>query len=299
MSRVVVFGGTGFIGSCLCDFFASLGHEVIALGRTKARIRTDKIKFSAINFENPETWKSLLQKDDYVCFLISLNLPNCSEKTDEEKNAVLMMDELLKECISKKIKNFLYLSSGGSIYGNADKAFIETDTPHPVSPYGKLKLAFENLLKKYNSDFKLPVVIARPSNIYGESQGTELSVGVITSFYNRIFKNVPIDIFGDLSICKDYLHVDDLVPTLAKMVLENKSGVYNLGHGSTYSLTEVILMIEKLLNKKAEYRFHPFRATDVHHYSLDCKKARLELDFCPAISLEQGVERYFSIANKS
>jgi UDP-glucose 4-epimerase len=293
VSRVVVFGGTGFIGSALCTHLASLGHEILALGRHTPSVLPANVCFKRIEFESPETWNFLISEGDYVCHLISTNLPNSSEKAGEEEKALKLMEELLKVCVSKKIKNFLFLSSGGSIYGQANKVFREDDELHPISPYGKLKLHLESTLRHYQEYHELPLVIARPSNVYGESQNPAQSFGVITNFYNRISKNMPIEIFGDLSICKDYLHVSDLVPVLGQMCLGNKKGIFNLGYGTTHTLQDVISIIEAILDKKAVCKFYPFRITDIHHYSLNSHKAFEELNFNPIIDLETGIMRYY------
>ncbi|MDO9182601.1 MAG: NAD-dependent epimerase/dehydratase family protein, partial [Bacteriovorax sp.] len=225
MSRIVVFGGSGFIGSRICLLLASQGHEVLCLGR------------SSVDFHDSKTWKNLIHEGDYVIDLVSLYLSKNSQQITEEVH-LFALDELARECLSKKIKNFLYLSSGGSVYGRGEKAFSESYEAKPVSPYGLLKLQSERLLITYQERFDLPLSIARPSNIYGETQSKTSSAGVITNFYNRIASNIALDIYGDLEIRKDYLHVDDLVWGLSSLCMKNKMGIYNFGFGETHTLLE-------------------------------------------------------------
>lgn len=289
---MVVFGGTGFIGSSLCLLFSKQGYNVVCLGRTNPFTGSDKIKFHSIDFHNTTTWEKLIEEGDYVCNLIALHISKDVKGISDEIH-LSAIEKLIEQCLTKKVKNLLYLSSGGSIYGRGNMAFSEIDVPAPVSPYGFLKLKSEKLLITSQERFGLPLSIARPSNIYGESQSAIGSVGVITNFYHRIARHIPLDIYGDLEIRKDYLHVEDLVKGLSSICIGHKTGIYNLGFGQTHTLGEIIYKIELLLQKKASLNFHPLKDSDIHSYALNCNKARIELGFNPSINLDAGINRYY------
>lgn len=292
MKRIVVFGGTGFIGSKLCLYLADKGFKVICLGRTKPSVLDHRIEFHKIDFHVSSTWNDLLLENDYVFNLIALHVAKEASLVTEESHFAAIND-LAVECLAKKVRGLLYLSSGGAIYGNGNIAFSEMDMPNPISHYGIIKYKVENIFKKYQEEYQLPLSIVRPSNIYGESQNLITSFGVVTNFYNRIANNLTIEIYGDLSICKDYLHVDDLVPELSHICLEGKLGIFNLGFGKSYTLKEIIQKIEAQLSKVASCKFHPLKENDVHSYSLDCTKARVELGFNPLVDLDEGINRYY------
>jgi UDP-glucose 4-epimerase len=277
MKRVVVFGGAGFIGNKLCALLSAQGHTVICLGRDR------------IDFYDPQSWIKYIEDGDYVVNLVTLHLSKKSQGITEEIY-FKALEALAQVCLDKKIKNLLYLSSGGSVYGRSNKPFTETDIPNPVSPYGILKLKSEQLLISYQEKFGLPLSIARPSNIYGETD----KVGVISNFFTKISTGINLEIYGDLEISKDYLHVDDLVQGLNLILTQNKTGIYNFGYGENHTLQEIIQIIEKLLNKKSTQAFYPLSATDIHTYALDCTKARDELGFKPTIDLEAGIKRYLT-----
>ncbi len=292
MSRVLIWGGSGFIGQELALEFARKGEEVISLGRESIGAIHSKVSHHVIDFDNKNTWKGYIEKNDKICFLIPFHMPNKAEVESAEKKHLDMIRNLIIECVEKKIDHFLFVSSGGAIYGVGDHPFTEEDLPNPVSSYGKLKLKIETMLNEYGDKYGLSYSVARPSNVYGEKQNPLVSFGAITTFFYRISNGLPIDIFGDLGICKDYLNVKDLAPALVKMVLEKKQGVYNLGFGQTYTLGEIVERIEKILGKKAQINFHKGNTTDIRNYRLNCTKAQRELDFHPQITLEDGIKLY-------
>jgi UDP-glucose 4-epimerase len=272
MKRVVVFGSSGFIGSELTSLLKNLGHEVVALGRKASE---------AIDFLRPESWEKFIKKNDHVVFLIA-------PAAGEEEKHIEAFNYLLNVCTKKEIRHFLYISSGGSIYGNNKAPSKETDNLHPHSPYGRLKKQSEDIL----NDQHFPFAIARPSNIYGERQNPNRRFGAITTFYHQIKNNIPLNIYGNLSITKDYLHVEDLVEALCILLLEEKKGIYNLGFGTSHSLKEIISSIEEVTGNVAQIQFFPMASTDIPFYQLDCSKAKKELNWEAKINIKEGILRY-------
>ena len=287
MKRVVIFGGTGLIGNRLSQYMSIQGHDVCALGRSE--------KNHAVVFENFNTWRPFIKEGDYICFLIPFNMPSKNEDDQMEARHIFAMTALLNECVQKNIKHFLFISSGGAIYGRGNFPFKESDSTFPVSSYGKLKLKIEQLLEDFHLKHELSYCIARPSNVYSENQNPLISFGAITTFFYRISNGISLDIFGDLTICKDYLHLEDLVPVLSKMSLGEHTGIYNLGFGKTYTLGDIISKTEAFLNMKATLNFHQANSSDIHSYALDCTKARNDLAFHPQIDLDEGISRYKKI----
>lgn len=290
--RYVVFGGTGFIGTKLCLLLAEGGHKVLCLGRNNPTFNNSNIHFQQIDFHETSSWENLIEEQDSVVDLVTLFISKNTAAITEDLH-LEKLKHLVEVCMNKKIKHFLFMSSGGSVYGNGTKPFSENDPTNPVSPYGQLKLKSERLLNSYRDRSDFPLCIARPSNIYGETQSETASVGVITNFYNRILNDVPLDIFGDLEIRKDYLHVDDLVRALVLICNSARVGTYNLGFGQTHTLAQIISKIEAKLMKKAAFNFHPLKNTDIYSYALNCNKARIELGFSAEIDLDEGINRYF------
>lgn len=292
--RVLLFGGAGFIGNILADKLVLKNQEVLILGRSQSIVKNKFITFISIDFYDYNSWKDILRIDDTVVFLIPCHMPSRSDSKKIESEYLASFRLLLKTSSTVKIKKFVFLSSGGAIYGESDKVFNESDVPRPKSDYGKLKLKIENILLEYAPRSIFSVVIARPSNVYGETQNPKISFGAVTTFFHKISNDLTIEIFGDLGICKDYLHVDDLADALVELCLSNHSGIYNLGLGKTYTLGDIISLIEKKLGKKAICRSYPLRESDVYKYSLDITKAKSELGFKPSIDLESGINRYLN-----
>jgi UDP-glucose 4-epimerase len=276
MKRIVIFGSSGFIGSELSKHFKNLGLQVIELAKSST---------TPIDYNQPETYAKFIQENDYIIHLVS------PKEIDEEAH-LKSTKFLLKICADKKISHFLYISTGGALYGHGKNAWNEEDEAHPISPYGKFKKLMEKELKLLCSEFNIPLAIARPSNIYGENQNPLRHFGAVTTFYHQIKNNLSITIYGDLNISKDFLHVSDLVDALSTLLLEKKTGTFNLALGVNHTLGEVIHEIENTLDKKAQIIFKPFNPNDITFFRLDNSKAKKELDWNPKIHLKEGILRY-------
>lgn len=293
--RVLLFGGTGFIGGELEKKLIKNNLKFTTLGRSQKQASHNHQHFKSINFFDYESWQGLIHENDTIVFLIPCHMP---AKTDEKLTEELYINSfnyLLSVCKNNRIKKFIFMSSGGAVYGDGGVLFNENDIPHPKSAYGKLKLTMEALLLQGEFKNFFLVCIVRPSNVYGESQNPHISFGAVTTFYYKISHGLTIDIFGDLGISKDYLHVDDLVEALIKIIQGNISGVYNLGQGKVYTLKEILDYIEQLLGKKAICKFYPLRDGDIYQYKLDISKAKKDLGFNPKIDLPEGINRYLNL----
>jgi UDP-glucose 4-epimerase len=276
MKRIVIFGSSGFIGSELSKHFKSLGLQVVELGKSSS---------TPIDYNQPETYAGHIQENDFVVHLIA-------PQQKEEEAHLASTKFLIKLCAKKKIAHFLYLSTGGALYGQGKNNWKETDETHPISPYGKFKKVMESELSLICKEHNISLAIARPSNIYGENQNPLRHFGAVTTFYHQIKNDLPLTIFGDLNISKDFLHVNDLVQALTTLLLQKKTGIYNLARGINYSLGEVVQTIESVLGKKAQINFKEFNPNDIAFFRLDNSKARQDLDWNPNIDLKEGILRY-------
>ena len=209
---------------------------------------------------------------------------------------VLSTLRLLDACRkSSSLKKFIFLSSGGTVYGNPCQLPIDED--HPTNPhcsYGIHKLAIEKYLLLYSHLFGLNVMIIRAANPYGPRQNPLGVQGVIPVFLMKALHDQPLEIWGDGTIIRDFLHVQDLVKALQlAMNYSGEKQVFNVGAGNGISINGLVDMMEWILNKKLVVTYHVPEIVDVSSNVLDISRIQSELGWNPTIELFQGLTELF------
>ena len=293
----LVLGGGGFIGSHLVRRLLNCGHSVRSFDRSyNERICLKGIDYITGDFNDLDALENVLNDIDIVFHLISTTNPTISNQdpaADVSSNLVgtIKLLELMRD---KKINRIVYISSGGTVYGNPEKLPV-TEGHHlkPICSYGVVKVAIEKYIYLYQELYGLEAAILRPSNLYGPLQRADKGQGVIAAFLENIHKNKSINIWGDGSVIRDYLYVDDLID-LCVMLMENNSiGVYNAGSGKGISLSALIDTIREVINIPVQINYDKGRSFDVKEIVLDIKKANKELSWSPKIDLKDGIKKHW------
>lgn len=297
--RILVLGGTGFIGSHIVDELLNHGHYVRVLDRTlkyKQGNFPSQVEYIESDFSNYFVILEALTDIDIVMHLVSSTVPgtsNLNPIADIQANLVNSV-ELFKAMIQANVKRIIYFSSGGTVYGNPEKMPISEDAPtHPISSYGITKLAIENYLHMFQELYGLKPAILRVSNPYGPRQGHLGSQGVIGTFLKRVMQGQSITIWGDGSIIRDYIYIADVVSACTALINSDITGVFNLGSGDGYSLLEIVSEIEVCTDKRAETIFESKRGFDVKKIVLDTSLAQEKLNWIPKYSLSDGIKLHY------
>jgi len=298
--RILVLGGTGFIGSHIVDALLDEGHTVKVIDRTLKHIN-DKfpqlVEYIQADFSDSLVLLEALIGIDLVIHLVSSTVPgtsNLDPVADIQSNLVNSVN-LFKAMQQAGVKRIIYFSSGGTVYGNPIQLPIsETHPTHPISSYGIIKLAIENYLFMYQELYGLTPIILRLSNPYGPRQGHLGSQGVIGIFLRRIIQGQPIKIWGDGSIIRDYIYITDAVSACMAALKLDQSGIFNIGNGEGDSLLDIIKEIEHCTGKNAEIDFEPSRGFDVKTVVLDTSLAKNVLGWQPEYSLRRGVGFHYN-----
>ena len=176
--KCIIYGGAGFIGSHTTETLLDNNFEVTVFDKINASKKNltnvlNKIRFIEGDFNNSIDIKESLKNQDYVIHLVSSTLPadsNLNPQYDVETNLISSLN-LFEECVNQKIKKVIFVSSGGTIYGNPIKLPINEEHPtNPTSSYGIIKLTIEKYLLLYKSLKGLDYKILRLSNPFGERQ---------------------------------------------------------------------------------------------------------------------------------
>lgn len=299
--KCLILGGAGFIGSHLADKLLESGYDVTVFDKInsfKGNIKhlLKKIRFIEGDFNNDIDIRNAIKSSDFIYHLVSTTLPqssNLNPTYDVESN-VLGSIRLFEECVAQKVKKVVFLSSGGTVYGIPQEVPInENHSCNPLCSYGITKITIEKYLHLFNYLYGLDYAIIRLSNPYGERQNPNVPQGVISVFLKKVLNNEVIEIWGDGSVVRDYIYIDDVSDSLVK-VISHDSGVktFNVSSGRGYSLIEILSAIEKVTGLKPTVNFtNSNRKFDAPVNILDNKLFSSEFDWEPGVELEDGIFR--------
>ncbi|ANB59595.1 NAD-dependent epimerase/dehydratase family protein [Anoxybacteroides amylolyticum] len=303
--KIIVTGAAGFIGSHLCEkLLQDEQHTVVGIdgwiGPTPAHIKTHNLqtllahpRFTLIS-ENLLTapLHELLKDADVVYHLAGMPGVRTSWGSDFAAYAlhnISVTQQLLEACKHTQIQQFIYASTS-SVYGEKDGKLSETLEPVPLSPYGITKLTGEHLCRVYHTTFGVPTVILRYFTVYGPRQRTDMS---FHRFINQLLKNEPLTIFGDGTQSRDFTYISDCVDGTAS-VLGNEATIgqtMNIGGKERASVNDVIALLEELTGKKAIRKYVTSAIGEPKHTWADLSRAEHYLQYCPKVSLKEGLLR--------
>lgn len=299
MKKVLVLGGSGFIGKRLCLGLLEAGYRPIVFDRVPPGMpgveyhQGDMISIG-------DLWPSLLEQVETVFHLAWTTKPqsaNDAPHYDLSTNVLAGLHFL--DCLVriKKPPRLIFVSTGGAVYGPAD--YLPIDEMHPLRPinaYGISKLTFEHYLDLYRRLHGLDYLVFRPGNPYGEGQDPAGAQGAIAVFLGRIQADATISIWGDGEVVRDYLYVGDLIAALLKGIAyqplpEGDGRVFNVGSGSGTSLNQLLLALSAVTEKKAIVEYWPARKADSSAVVLDVSLIYRCMNWKPVTALECGLRK--------
>jgi UDP-glucose 4-epimerase len=285
--RAVVTGGAGFIGSHLVDALVLRGDDVVVLDDLSTGRReyvNPAARFRAHDVREP------FEMDADVVFHLAAqaDVGTSMERPsfDAEVNVVGTVNAL--EAARGAGAHLVFSSTGGAIYGSVDEPAREDSALLPVSAYGLAKRAAEVYLDGWNRIFGTHHVALRFANVYGPRQSAALEGGVVAIFLERLAAGEPTTIFGDGTITRDFVHVDDVVRALL-LAAEHGGGVFNVGTGVETTVAHLHTLCERAVGVDAPPALGPPRAGDALRSVLDTTKARDELGFTADVALADGI----------
>ena len=292
---ILVIGGTGFIGSNLVIGLQKLGYYVIVFSRGHPSVlgKIKNVEYVVGNISNHGEIDEVLDKVDYVFHFASSTNPKSSENDlifDLTSNLISSI-HIMESCVRNNIKKLIYCSSGGTVYGIHDQMpLTESSICEPISSYGLVKFGIENYLKYFNYKYNLDYEILRLSNPYGIGQSYAGNQGIIAIFIDRILNGDEIQVFGNGSIIRDYIYIDDFVSLCIKLlVTRKKNNILNVGSGNGTSISDIINGIEEITKVKAKIKYLAERKFDVPEIYLDINKAKDIYDWEPKVELHEGL----------
>lgn len=301
MNRILILGGAGFIGANLIRTLIQQGDKPSIVELPEANLRrierfNEGICVYLARLSEKNRIEDIIRRDHIteVIHLVSGLLPSSDESNfQREIDSVVEPTKNLLPVLREHGCRLVFFSSGGAIYGEgAQVPLREEDPPRPTSHYGRAKQMIEEAILSDSARNGSNHLVIRPSNPYGRFQDSLGAQGFVAVATGRVLRNEELTIWGDGSVIRDYLHVDDLIAgMLGVMNHPTSRGVYNLGSGRGHRLTEVLSLIEEVSGLKARTRFTPARACDPGANVLDIRKVQALIPYEPR-SLEEGLRAY-------
>jgi UDP-glucose 4-epimerase len=294
--RALVIGGCGFIGSHVVDALVKRGDSVRVFDRQYERFREPLpgVEYCLGDFADQMALVEALTGVDVVFHLVSTTFPgtaNLSPTTDVRDNLIGSL-RLLDLMVETKVGRIVFLSSGGTVYGVPDIVPVPEDHPlRPINSYGIVKVAIEHYLEMYRHLRGIASLVVRASNPYGPRQSHSGVQGVISTFLSRVHEKQPIEIWGDGSVTRDYLHVADLARFCVLAGASDRVGPFNVGSGEGRSLNEIIDVIRRVTCADIMPQYKPGRPVDVPRSVLDISRATKSFEWRPNISLIDGIDQ--------
>jgi len=279
--KILVTGGSGFIGSHVVEHYQSRG-EVVVLDnlRTGHRRSLEHLdcRFVEGSILDRPLVDEVMQGVDFVFHLAALvSVPESMSLPGETvATNVLGLLNVLESAREHGVKKLCFASSA-AVYGeNPIQPKVETMAPDPLSPYAITKLDGEYYCGLYAREKSLPTVCLRLFNVFGPRQDPNSAyAAAVPVFLHRARKNEPITIFGDGCQTRDFVYVKDIVGAMAFAAeTHGVEGVFNAGYGTTVTIGELAWEIVRLTGSRSEIRHGPARAGDIRHSTADSSKLR-------------------------
>lgn len=295
--KILVTGGAGFIGSHVVDAYIKEGHTVIVVDNlstgNKRNIHPDA-RFYSCDITSLSTLLEIFEKEkpDIVNHhAAQMNVRRSLENPlfDAEVN-ILGVLNVLSCAVKTNAKKFIFISSGGAIYGDAAEIPTpETASSQPLSPYGLSKYTGERYVQLYSHLYTLPFTILRYANVYGPRQNPEGEAGVIAIFIDKMLKGEQPVIFGDGEQTRDYICVGDVVAANILALHTGKNQIFNIGTGKQTSVNTLFSLLQKQIGFAKKAQHGKEIPGEVRHGALAIDHAKQFLGWEPRISLSQGL----------
>lgn len=296
--KTLITGAAGFVGKSLVRELINLNYEIYCMDIVELPSALEEYKEELNWIVGDFVGSSILAILEDVRPSVIIHLATTLFPNESKLNPV-------KDCFENVYKTIcffesayklgteriIYASSAGTVYGENDGAVLNEDSStYPMVSYGATKLCVEHFLRLLADKYNASSVSLRISNPYGEEQSLLGNQGVIPIFLNKIGNEEKIEVWGDLNSTRDYIYIDDLVEhIIACLSYRGRYREFNVCSGSSYSLNDIIAIIEEATSKKSIITYPKVSYSKPDHVRLDRTRAEKELGIIVTTVLQQKI----------
>ena len=303
MKTILIIGGYGFLGTNILKHIEDhleAQYEVIVIDRFPENrdglvLNCVKKSYSG-DFSDSDFVDRVFSENkvDMVIHSLSTTIPALSfnARYDVETNLVPTL-ELLNSMVRHGVKEIVYISSGGAVYGESKGLpHKETDDVFPISSYGVVKLAIEKYLMQYARQFGIKPLILRLSNPFGPYHYS-MQQGICNVAIDTALAGKPFTVWGNGMTRKDYIYVGDFLKIMFLLVEKDAFGeVFNIGSGHLASVNEILHIVKRNVPDFV-WTYSDSMQNDVSQFELDTAKLRQVIGEYEFLGLEEGIRRVF------
>jgi len=308
---ILVTGGSGFIGSNLCEYFLNKYYYVVCLDNLSTGhkhniipfLENDNFKFIEGDIRNIETCKEAVKNIDYVLHQAALgSVPRSINDpiTTNEVNVSGFLNMLVASR-DEGVKRFIYAASS-STYGDSESLpKVESIIGKPLSPYAITKYVNELYAEIFSKIYGIETIGLRYFNVFGRRQDPNGAyAAVIPKFVMQLMKYESPIINGDGNYSRDFTYIDNVIQMNELAMLTQNSNaintVYNTAYGDRTTLNEMVFYLKKYLSEfdeniaKVQVIYGPNRVGDIPHSLASIDKAKQLLNYNPKYSFQEGLK---------
>lgn len=307
--NILIVGGGGFIGTNLSLHLKTI-YNIYIINRINNSLNVFLTGNEDINLLSNEIDNvSAVTLNNYNFNSIIWLAHNSVPASDNDFISDFNIDIFPLIDFTEKLKsisfkgNFIYFSSGGTIYGNQlpNIPIFESVETNPISRYGYLKNICENTLKFQFVKTEINLIIIRPSNVYGRFQNINKPQGLIGHAINCAVTKTKLTLFDNGSIIRDYIHINDLckfIHNLLPLKQLSKLEIFNVGSSTPTTIPEILLLITDITKISIEVIYEEPRPFDCVYNVLNISKSKKIANWKPEINLREGIEDYWKWIQK-
>jgi len=306
--KALVTGGAGFIGSHLTEKLHQNNIEVLVVDNL---LTGKKENLLSLDLENTiygdvgseETLKIIKNFNPDVCFHLAAQSSVVISVEDpllDFEHNLLQPVQLIKTLLETDCKQFIFTSSGGTIFGEPEVIPTSEDdyAGEPASPYGLAKKKLNELIEVMLQNETMSYSILNLSNVYGPRQDPHGEAGVMSIFTGKLMNNETPTIYGDGKQTRDYIYVLDVVDALIKSAETDDNLFLNIGTGVETSVNELVSILSQKISWDGEPEYAPKREGELLRSVLNNERAMSQIGWEPKYTLDTGLDELISWFSK-
>jgi UDP-glucose 4-epimerase len=295
--KVLVTGGAGFIGSHVVDLYIENGYDVVIvddLSTGRASNINPKAKFYQVDIRNSEIGDIFEQERPHFVSHHAAQMDvrrSVVEPIFDADVNILGSINLLENAQRIGLRHFVYISTGGAVYG--EPHYLPCDEDHPINPicqYGASKHTVEHYLYMYHENYGLNYTVLRYPNVYGPRQDPHGEAGVVAIFTGQMLAGEQVVINGDGEQERDFVHVADCARANLYAITTANNGIFNIGSGAGTTVNQLYQALKEITGYPLDAIYGPPKLGETRKIYLDAAMACEKLGWQPTVGLIPGLE---------